>query len=53
MRGSLSLVLAGVLAVALGALGTVAVASSLTGSSSEAAQSANDAETLPGAYGTR
>jgi hypothetical protein len=53
MRGTLSLVMAGVIAVTLGVLGSVALASSLTGSSTEAVQSVNDADTVPGAYGAR
>ena len=56
MRGTLSLVLAGVIAVSLGVLGSVALASSLTGTSPTEAASvvdANDADALPGAYGAR
>ena len=53
MRKALPLVLAGVIALALGALGSVALASSLTKSPSEAAQSVDDAATVPGVYGTR
>ena len=53
MRKALPLVLAGALAVALGVLGTVALASSLTGSSQEAARSSEDVQSIPGVYGTR
>lgn len=51
MRRTLSLVLAGVIAVFLGAFGSVALASSLTGSSSDAAKTAPDSK--PAVYGTR
>ena len=61
MRKALPLVLAGVVAQAwgpgagfgLGALGSVALAAGLTDSPSEAAQSVDDAATVPGVYGTR
>lgn len=53
MRKALPLVLAGAIALALGALGSVALASSLTGSPSEAAKSVDDTATVPGVYGTR
>ncbi len=53
MRKALPLLLAGAIALALGALGSVALASALSGSSSEAAKTVNDAETVPGVYGTR
>ncbi|MET0422264.1 MAG: hypothetical protein ABW046_00220 [Actinoplanes sp.] len=53
MRKALPLILAGAVALALGAIGSVALASSLTGSSSEAAQSVEKAPDVPGVYGTR
>ncbi|MBL7258502.1 hypothetical protein [Paractinoplanes lichenicola] len=53
MRKALPLVLAGVIALALGAIGSVALASTLTGSSSEAAKTADDTQVVPGVYGTR
>jgi hypothetical protein len=53
MRKALPLVLAGAIALALGVLGSVALASSLAGSSSEAARAVDDAQTIPGVYGTR
>jgi hypothetical protein len=53
MRKALPLLLAGAIALALGALGSVALASTLSGSSSEAAKTVNDAETVPGVYGTK
>ena len=53
MRKALPLVLAGVVALAFGVLGSVALASSLAGSPSEAARSVDDAQTVPGVYGTR
>ena len=53
MRKALPLLLAGAIALALGALGSVALASSLSGSASEAAKTVNDAETVPGVYGTK
>ncbi|MGK5683333.1 hypothetical protein [Actinoplanes sp. URMC 104] len=53
MRKALPLVLAGVIALALGAIGSVALASTLTGSPSEAAQTVDDAQVVPGVYGTR
>jgi hypothetical protein len=55
MRKTLPLVITGVVAVILGVLGAVALASSLVGSSADAARSA-DAENLqsvPGVYGTK
>jgi hypothetical protein len=53
MRKALPLVLAGVVALALGVLGSVALASTLTGSPSEAASSVKGADAVPGVYGTR
>ncbi|MBM2614768.1 hypothetical protein JIG36_04260 [Actinoplanes sp. LDG1-06] len=53
MRKALPLVLAGVIALALGAIGSVALASSLTGTSADAAKVADDTKTVPGVYGTR
>jgi hypothetical protein len=53
MRKALPLVLAGVVALTLGVLGSVALASTLAGSSSEAAKSVDSAEIQPGVYGTR
>lgn len=53
MRRVLPLVLAGAVALVLGALGSVALASSLTGSPADAAKSIDDAATVPGVYGTR
>lgn len=53
MRKALPLVLAAALAVALGALGTVALASSLSTSSEEAAKQSSDVQSIPGVYGTR
>ncbi|GAA3345133.1 hypothetical protein GCM10020358_51050 [Amorphoplanes nipponensis] len=53
MRRVLPLVLAGAVALTLGVLGTVALASSLTGSPSEAASSVKGADAAPGVYGTR
>ncbi len=52
MRKALPLVLAGVVALTLGVLGSVALATSLTASSSEAANSVEDG-VVPGVYGTR
>jgi hypothetical protein len=40
-------------ALALGAIGSVALVSSLTGTPSEAAQSIKGADAEPGVYGTR
>jgi hypothetical protein len=54
MRKALPLVLAGVVALTLGVLGSVALASTLSGSSSEAADAVqNNADVVPGVYGTR
>jgi hypothetical protein len=53
MRKALPLVLAGVVALTLGVLGSVALATSLTASSSEAANSVEDGGVVPGVYGTR
>ena len=53
MRKALPLVLAGAIALALGAIGSVALASGLSGSSSEAAQTIDDGTVVPGVYGTR
>ena len=53
MRKALPLVLAGAVALVLGVLGSVALATSLAGSSSEAARTVDDAQTVPGVYGTR
>ena len=54
MRKALPLLLAGAIALALGALGSVALASSLTGSASDAAKTASDdTQAVPGVYGTR
>ncbi|MEU7901446.1 hypothetical protein [Actinoplanes sp. NPDC049118] len=53
MRRGLPLVLAGLVALALGALGTAALASTLTGTPSEAAQSVKGTDAAPGVYGTR
>ena len=53
MRKALPLVLAGVVALTLGVLGSVALASTLAGSSSEAAEAVENADVVPGVYGTR
>jgi hypothetical protein len=54
MSKVLPLVLAGVVALTLGALGTVALASSLSASPSEAAEAVEGAaDVAPGVYGTR
>ncbi|MBU2663976.1 hypothetical protein KOI35_10795 [Actinoplanes bogorensis] len=53
MRKALPLVLAGVIALALGAIGSVALASSLTSKSSDAAATTDDTQVVPGVYGTR
>ena len=53
MRKALPLVLAGAIALALGAIGSVALASGLSGSSAEAAKTADDTTVVPGVYGTR
>jgi hypothetical protein len=53
MSKGLPLVLAAVVALTLGVLGSVALASSLTGSSSDAAQSVKGTDSAPGVYGTR
>lgn len=53
MSKALPLVLAGVIALALGAIGSVALASTLTGSASEAAKTVDDTQVVPGVYGTR
>ena len=53
MSKVLPLVLAGVVALTLGALGTVALASTLSASPSEAADSVEGATAVPGVYGTR
>lgn len=53
MRGALSLVLAGVVAVTLGVLGSVALVTSLTGSSAEAVKTVGHTDTKPSVYGTR
>ena len=53
MRKALPLVLAGVIALALGAIGSVALASSLSGSSSEVAKTVDDNTVVPGVFGTR
>jgi hypothetical protein len=42
-----------VVAVALGVLGSIALASTLTGSSSEAAETVTGTDAVPGVYGTR
>jgi hypothetical protein len=53
MRKALPLVLAGLVALTLGVLGSVALATSLTTSSSEAANAVEGGEVVPGVYGTR
>ncbi len=53
MRKALPLVLAGVVALTLGVLGSVALASSLTASPSDAANAVEGGGVVPGVYGTR
>jgi hypothetical protein len=53
MSKGLPLVIAAVVALTLGVLGSVALASTLTGSSSEAAKSVQGTDSAPGVYGTR
>ncbi len=52
MSKGLPLILAAVVALALGVLGSVALVSTLTGSPTEAAQSIQGTDSAPGVYGT-
>ena len=53
MSKGLPLILAAVVALTLGVLGSVALVSTLTGSPSEAADSVQGTDGVPGVYGTR
>jgi hypothetical protein len=53
MRGVFSLVMAGVVALTLGVLGTVALASSMKSSTPDPADTANVQTAVPGVYGAR
>ncbi|GAA1611809.1 hypothetical protein [Actinoplanes couchii] len=53
MRKSLPLILAGIAALALGVLGTAALASSVKSSPTEAAAGVDEAALTTGVYGTR